>query len=81
MRFFCADSTNIKIRIPLYLPNPPRVKDQRETKDEPMNDQRTPNHQKSTFIKISLLNGVPSRVSRFPLYLTYRFCSRGYPCE
>ena len=35
MRFFCSYSTNIKIRIPLYLPNPPRVKDQRETKDEP----------------------------------------------
>ena len=33
MRFFCSYSTNIKIRIPLYLPNPPRVKDQRETKD------------------------------------------------
>ena len=35
MRFFCAYGTIFKIRIPLYLPNPPRVKDQRETKDEP----------------------------------------------
>ena len=33
MRFFCADSTNIKIRIPLYLPNFHRVKDQRRTKE------------------------------------------------
>ena len=33
MRFFCADSTNIKIRIPLYLPNSHRVKDQRRTKE------------------------------------------------
>ena len=57
MRFFCADSTNIKIRIPLYLPNPPRVKDQRETKDKPRNDLPTPNYQKVLFIKIALATG------------------------
>jgi hypothetical protein len=33
MRFFCAYSTNIKICIPLYLPNSHRVKDQRRTKE------------------------------------------------
>ena len=32
-----------------------RVKDQRETKEEPRNDQRTPNHQKVLFIKIAIL--------------------------
>ena len=28
MRFFCADSTNIKISLPLYLPYFLQVKDQ-----------------------------------------------------
>ena len=31
-----------------------RVKDQGETKEEPRNDQRTPNHQKVLFIKIAV---------------------------
>ena len=38
--------------IPLHIPNPPRVKDQGRTKDEPRNTQRTPNHPKVLFIKI-----------------------------
>ena len=32
-----------------------RVKDQGETKEEPRNDQRTPNHLKVLFIKIAIL--------------------------
>ena len=36
----------------MYLPNSPRVKDQGRTKEEPRNNLRTPNHQKSTFVKI-----------------------------
>ena len=66
MRFFCAYSTNIKISLPLHLPNPSRVKDQRETKDEPRNDLPTPNHQKVLFIKI---------VTR------YRLSARRFPAE
>ena len=31
-----------------------RVNDQGETKEEPRNDQRTPNHQKVLFIKIAV---------------------------
>ena len=31
-----------------------RVKDQGRTKEEPRNDQRTPNHQKVLFIKIAV---------------------------
>ena len=38
----------------MYLTNPSRAKDQRRTKEEPRNDQRTPNHQKSTFVKIAV---------------------------
>ena len=30
------------------------VKDQRRTKEEPRMNQRTPNHQKSTFVKIAV---------------------------
>ena len=63
---FPKKSTFIKISLPLYLPNPPRVKDQGRnnrsspmgeirTKDEPRNTQRTPNHQKVLFIKIGYL--------------------------
>ena len=48
---FSLKSTFIKISLPLHLPNPPRVKDQGRTKDEPRNTQRTPNHQKVLFIK------------------------------
>ena len=43
---FSQKSTFIKISLPLHLPNPPRVKDQGRTKDEPRNPQRTPNHPK-----------------------------------
>ena len=50
--YFSQKSTFIKISLPLHLPNPPRVKDQGRTKDEPRNIQRTPNHQKVLFIKI-----------------------------
>ena len=57
MRFFCAYSTNIKISLPLHLPNPSRVKDQRETKDEPRNDLPTPNHQKVLFIGLCNILG------------------------
>ena len=71
MRFFCSYSTNIKIRIPLYLPNPPRVKDQRETKDEPRNDLPTPNHQKVLFIKIALATGLV--LGDFPPSITCPF--------
>ena len=42
----------LKISLPLYLPFQSRVKDQRETKDEPRNNLRTPNYKKSTFVKI-----------------------------
>ena len=49
---FPQKSTFIKISLPLHLPNPPRVKDQGRTKDEPRNTQRTPNHQKVLFLKI-----------------------------
>ena len=52
---FSQKSTFIKISLPLHLPNPPRVKDQGRTKDEPRNTQRTPNHQKVLFIKIATL--------------------------
>ena len=38
----------------MYLSFFPRVKDQGETKDEPMMNLRTPNHQKSTFVKIAV---------------------------
>ena len=31
-----------------------RVKDQGETKEEPRNEQRTPNHQKVRFVKIAV---------------------------
>ena len=41
-----------------------RVKDQGETKEEPRNDQRTPNHQKVLFIKIvvSFTSLIPSLI-------------------
>ena len=55
---FPQKSTFIKISLPLYLPNPPRVKDQGRTKDEPRNTQRTPNHQKVLFIKIGYLKEI-----------------------
>ena len=55
MRFFCADSTNIKIRFPLYLPNSHRVKDQRRTKDEPRNDQRTPKYKMCFLLRLPSL--------------------------
>ena len=71
MRFFCADSTNIKIRIPWYLPNPPRAKDQRETKDEPRNDLRTPYHQKVLFVEIALATGLV--LGDFPPSITCPF--------
>ena len=38
----------------MYHPNPSWVKDQRRTKEEPRNDQRTPNHQNVLFIKIAI---------------------------
>lgn len=71
MRFFCAYGTIFKIRIPLYLPNPPRVKDQRETKDEPRNDLPTPNHQKVLFVKIALATGLV--LGDFPPSITCPF--------
>ena len=51
--YFSQKSTFIKISLPLHLPNPPRVKDQGRTKDEPRNTQRTPNHPKVLFIKMT----------------------------
>ena len=39
----------------MYLVFKRIIKDQRRTKDEPMNDLRTPNHQKVLFIKIAIL--------------------------
>jgi len=45
---FCYDS------LPLFLVYMLRLKDQGETKEEPRNDQRTPNHQKVLFIKIAV---------------------------
>ena len=56
--YFSPKSTFIKISLPLYLPNPPRVKDQGRTKDEPRNTQRTPNHPKVLFIKIGYLKEI-----------------------
>ena len=44
----------LKISLPLHLSNPPQVKDQGRTKDEPRNTQRTPNPQKVLFIKIAV---------------------------
>ena len=55
---FPKKSTFIKIFFPLHLPNPPRVKDQGRTKDEPRNTQRTPNHPKVLFIKIGYLKEI-----------------------
>ena len=55
---FSPKSTFIKISLPLHLPNPPRVKDQGRTKDEPRNTQRTPNHLKVLFIKIGYLKEI-----------------------
>ena len=55
---FPKKSTFIKISLPLHLPNPPRVKDQGRTKDEPRNTQRTPNHPKVLFIKIGYLKEI-----------------------
>ena len=55
---FSKKSTFIKISLPLHLPNPPRVKDQGRTKDEPRNTQRTPNHLKVLFIKIGYLKEI-----------------------
>ena len=55
---FPPKSTFIKISLPLHLPNPPRVKDQGRTKDEPRNTQRTPNHPKVLFIKIGYLKEI-----------------------
>ena len=55
---FSPKSTFIKISLPLHLPNPPRVKDQGRTKDEPRNTQRTPNHTKVLFIKIGYLKEI-----------------------
>jgi hypothetical protein len=43
----------LKISISLYLPYSPLIKDQGETKEEPRNDLRTPNHQKVRFVKIA----------------------------
>ena len=56
--YFSPKSTFIKISFPLHLPNPPRVKDQGRTKDEPRNTQRTPNHPKVLFIKIGYLKEI-----------------------
>ena len=56
--YFSKKSTFIKISLPLYLPNPPRVKNQGRTKDEPRNTQRTPNHPKVLFIKIGYLKEI-----------------------
>ena len=56
--YFSQKSTFIKISLPLHLPNPPRVKDQGRTKDEPRKTQRTPNHQKVLFIKIGYLKEI-----------------------
>ena len=39
----------------MYLLFKRTIKDQRRTKEEPMNDLRTPNHQKVLFIKIAIL--------------------------
>lgn len=49
-----------------------RVKDQGETKEEPRNDQRTPNHQKVLFIKIavSFTSLIPSPIPPRELRLT-----------
>ena len=58
IRVLFPKSTFIKISLPLHLPNPPRVKDQGRTKDEPRNTQRTPNHQKVLFIKIGYLKEI-----------------------
>ena len=44
----------LKISISLYLPYSPLIKDQGETKEEPRNDLRTPNHPKVLFIKIAV---------------------------
>ena len=52
---FSTKSTFIKISLPLHLPNPPQVKDQGRTKEEPRNTERTPNHQKVLFVKIRSL--------------------------
>ena len=38
----------------MYLVFKRTIKDQRRTKDKPMNDQRTPKLKKSTFIKIAV---------------------------
>jgi hypothetical protein len=51
---FFVFSTIIKILFPLCLVYVLRVKDQGRTKDEPRNNLRTPNHQKSTFVKITV---------------------------
>lgn len=48
----------LKISISLYLPYSPLIKDQGETKEEPRNDLRTPNHQKVLFIKIGYLKEI-----------------------
>ena len=55
---FSKKSTFIKISLPLHLPNPPRVKHQGRTKDEPRNTQRTPNHPNVLFIKIGYLKEI-----------------------
>ena len=49
----------------------PRVKDQRETKDEPRNTERTPNHPKVLFVKIALATGLV--LGDFPPSITCPF--------
>ena len=82
MRFFCSYSTNIKISLPLHLPNPPRVKDQGRnnrssplgeirTKDKPRNDLPTPYYQKVLFVKIALATGLV--LGDFPPSITCPF--------
>ena len=55
----------------MYLVYILRAKDQRETKDEPRNTERTPNHPKVLFVKIALATGLV--LGDFPPSITCPF--------